>query len=179
MKKDFILPIIVLVVICAVISGALAATNAVTSPVIEAGKQERAETARAEVLPEADGFVKVELTEEIPGITECYEATNGAGYVISMSADGYGGKGSLSLMAAISPDGNIIAVKTLSNGDTKGIGSRVSEPAFEGQFAGMDVSMSGYQAITGATVSSKAYSGAVANALAAYEQLAGAQKGAA
>lgn len=173
MKNDFVMPIVVLVLICLVVSGALAATNSVTEPIIVEGAIIRAEAARIEILPEADGFEQVALQEEIYGVTDCFKATNGAGYVISVSGDGYGGNGSLSLMIAISEDGKIIATKTLANGDTKGIGSRVSEAAYESQFAGMDKNLSGYSAITGATVSSGAYKSAVQNALAAFAQIAG------
>lgn len=173
MKNDFVMPIVVLVLICVVITGALALTNSVTEPVITANAASRAEAARIEILPEADGFELISLPQEIYGVTELYKATNGVGYVISVSGDGYGGVGSLSLMVALSPDGTIISVKTLANGDTKGIGSKVSEPGYESQFAGMDASMTGYSAITGATVSSGAYRSAVENALAAYALIAG------
>ncbi len=173
MKNDFVMPVVVLVLICVVISGALAATNSVTGPVIVKGATERAEAARIEILPEADGFERISPQREIYGVTECYRATNGAGFVISVSGDGYGGNGSLSLMVAVSPEGAIIATKTLANSDTKGIGSKVSEPLYESQFAGMDSSLGGYIAITGATVSSNAYRSAVENALAAYAAIAG------
>ncbi|MDR0839040.1 MAG: FMN-binding protein [Oscillospiraceae bacterium] len=173
MKKDFVIPIAVLLAICVVISGALAATNNVTSPIIVEAAAVRAERARTEILPSADGFTAIDA--RLPdGVDEAYAATNGTGYVFTLSATGYGGSGSLVLMAAVSPDGKIIAVKTLANGETKGLGSKVSEPAYETQFVGMDKNLTGYQAITGATISSKAYAGAVKIALEAYEVVKGA-----
>ncbi|MDR1328688.1 MAG: FMN-binding protein, partial [Oscillospiraceae bacterium] len=118
--------------------------------------------------PGADSFDKLEL--ELPdGVTDAYSASNGTGYVITATASGYGGAGSLRIMLALSPEGVVTGVTTLANGETKGLGSRVSEPGYEEQFVGMDKSLEGYHAVTGATISSDAYRGAVESALSAYE----------
>jgi electron transport complex protein RnfG len=168
MKKDFVMPILVLSVICLVISLALAVTNGFTSPVIAVNAADRAETARRALIPEAEGFAPVAAPGLPGGVTEAYGTTNGVGYVFSVSATGYGGSGSLQILVGIDNDGKIIAIKTLANGETKGLGSRVSEPDFEGQFAGKDGGLDGVNAVTGATISSKAYLGAVREAFAAY-----------
>ena len=52
-------PIVVLCVICIVITGALAATNSVTAPIIEAATIKAQNEARFELLPDADEFTKV------------------------------------------------------------------------------------------------------------------------
>jgi electron transport complex protein RnfG len=96
------------------------------------------------------------------------------GFIFEITADGYGGVGSLKLMVAVSEDGVIIATKTLANGETKGLGSRVSEPAFESQFNGK-TNLDDFQAITGATISSTAYRGAVEQALALYNAYCGSE----
>jgi electron transport complex protein RnfG len=183
MKKDFLIPILVLVVICVVVSGALAATNGLTEPMIVAAAGERASAAMRELIPEAADFELLEDARFPDGVVEAYRAVTAEGdrgyvppplgYIFTLSADGYGGSGSLRLMAAVSPDGVILAMKTLANGETKGLGSRTSESAYEGQFVGMDANLTGYQAITGATISSKAYRGAVEKALAAFELVQG------
>ena len=49
-------PIVVLCLICVVITGALAATNSATAPVIKAAEEAAAQAARTELLPEADGL---------------------------------------------------------------------------------------------------------------------------
>lgn len=46
-------PIVVLCLICVVITGALAATNSATAPVIKAAEEAAAQAARTELLPEA------------------------------------------------------------------------------------------------------------------------------
>ncbi|MDR0445870.1 MAG: FMN-binding protein [Oscillospiraceae bacterium] len=175
MKKDFILPIAVLVLICIVTTGLLAATNSVTQPVIAQAERERADAERTAILPEADEFQQIDA--KLPeGVTEIYAATNGAGYVITSEASGYGGAGSIRIMVAVSGDGRIIASRTLANGETKGLGSRVSEPGYEDQFAGMDASLQGYNAVTGATISSNAYKSAISNALLAFESVTAAAR---
>ncbi|MDR3277238.1 MAG: FMN-binding protein [Oscillospiraceae bacterium] len=168
MKKDFAAPIIVLAAICLVISLALAVTNSFTEPVIAVNAAERAETARRALIPEAEDFAPIDASGLPGSVTDAYGTTNGVGYVFSVSATGYGGSGSLQILVGLDNDGKIIAVKTLANGETKGIGARVSEPGFEGQFPGKDGSLEGVNAITGATISSTAYLGAVRDAFAAY-----------
>jgi electron transport complex protein RnfG len=170
MKKDFALPIIVLTVICLVISLALAVTNTVTTPVITAAATMRAETARRELIPDAQSFVKLDISPLPPAVTEAYASANGVGYVFALSAlGGYNGDGSIQLLIGIDPSGKIIAVKSLSNGETKGLGSKVSDPGFIGQFPGLDATLAGVDAVSGATYSSKAFLSAVADAFAAFE----------
>jgi electron transport complex protein RnfG len=170
MKKDFAAPVISLTAICLVISLALAVTNGVTAPVIAAAARTRAEAAQKEVLPEADSFEAVDV--ELPdGVTEAYRAVNGAGYVFMLSASGYGGD--ISIIAGIDGEGRITAVKTLSHSETEGLGAKITTPEFTGQFAGAD-STQGADAISGATISSKAFLGAIETAFTAYELLKGA-----
>ena len=57
-------PIVVLCAICIVITGALAATNSVTAPIITAATIAAENAARTELLPEAEGaFTAVEGVE--------------------------------------------------------------------------------------------------------------------
>ena len=90
-------PIVVLCLICVVITGALAATNSATAPVIKAAEEAAAQAARTELLPEATGFTLVE--GEFEGVTEIYTADNGVGTIITSSDKGYschcGGHGGL------------------------------------------------------------------------------------
>ena len=97
-------PIVVLCVICVVITGALAATNSVTAPIIAEATRLAQEQARAELLPEADSFEKVENVA-VENVSDVYAATNGAGYVITSTAKGYGG--TMTVMVAYTPDGTI------------------------------------------------------------------------
>ena len=83
-------PIVVLCVICIVVTGALAATNSVTAPIIEAATLAAQEAARTELLPDAQGFEKVEGIN-VANVSDVYRTTNDVGVVITSSAKGYGG----------------------------------------------------------------------------------------
>ena len=133
-KQGIIKAVVVLVVICIVISGALAVVNSFTAP---------------------DGSV--------------------AGYVITTSGKGFGG--TIQVMVAISPEGTILRCKTLDvSSETKTLGGQTANESYYGQYEGQDSSLSGVQAISGATITSTAYKGCVQTAFAAYETVKEAAK---
>ena len=167
-------PIVVLCVICIVITGALAATNSVTAPIIEAATIAAQNAARTELLPEADSFSKVDGIA-VENVSDVYVADNGTGTVITSAGKGYGG--TVTVMVAFTPEGTIKQLKVTEAAETKGIGSNVAENAsywenYAGKSAdkalvlGTDV-----DAYTGATISSKALNAAVNSAIEAYNMI--------
>lgn len=167
--KDIIKPIAVLAGICLVVTALLAYTNLVTSPIISAAEQKAAEEARAEVLSEADSFEK--LDAELPeGVIEAYKAANGTGYVFTVTSKGYGGE--IRLICGIKSDGSIEAVKTLKHSETSGIGSKVVDNNSnyrENYYGKTEDNYESVDAVTGATISSKAYKKAIGTAFEAYD----------
>lgn len=171
-KADFVMPILVLMLICLVMSGLLAATNFITEPIITEGDTLRAEQARIAALPEADGFTKLDFTApEGSTVSEIYEATNGAGYVFMVKTTGYGAKGSLQIICSIDAEGKIVNTDTLAHDETPGLGTKVTEDGFRSQFPGVDSSMSGVDTISGATISSSAYVSAIRDVFDAYDSI--------
>lgn len=170
---DFGAPIIVLVLICVIMSGLLAFTNSVTAPIIEKAEREAAEAARKEVMPQADGFEEVSVEGAPDSVTGVYKATNGAGYVFSLTTTGYGGKNTLKMTVGIDMDGKITDTKVLSHKETAGLGSKITTEAFKGQFPGKDAGLEGVDNISGATFSSNYYRAAIADAFTAYGMVAG------
>lgn len=170
-KKDFVMPIAVLTIMCLIMSTLLAFTNDVTAPLIEEGNAARADAARMEVLPEADGFELINIpAEELPGcVYEAYRATNGAGYVFMLMSDGYGGKASMSMICGIGSDGLITATKTLSHDETPGLGTKTTEQWYRDQYVGKDAALEGIETISGTTITTSYYMQAVRDAFAAYE----------
>ncbi len=169
-KADFIQPVVILALICLVASALLAWVNGITADKIYENENAIAIAARKEVLPEADGFTK--LDADLPDgsfVTEAYQADNGAGYVFMITCDGFGGKGTMNLICGIGADGKITATQTLSHEETPGMGSKTADPEFRGQFVGKDSSLSGIDTITGATFSSNYYLEGIASAFEAYE----------
>ena len=159
-------PIVVLCVICVVITGALAATNSATAPIILAAKLEAERLARMELLPEADDFTRVDSVS-VENVTDVYTANNGAGCVITSTAKGYGGD--LQVMAGIDKNGKIAGVKLMDNNETQGIGSKTCEDSYTSQYKGKDSTLDGVTAISGATVTSNGVTRGVNNALKAAE----------
>ena len=166
-------PIVVLCVICIVVTGALAATNGVTAPIIEAATLAAQEAARTELLPDAQGFEPVDLTAE--NVSAIYKTTNDVGVVITSSAKGYGGD--VVVMTAITPDGTIKQIKVTEQSETKGIGSNVvATPSYWERYEGVSAAQAlvlnqDIDAYSGATISSRAVLTAVNSAIEAYNQI--------
>ena len=168
--KEFVVPAAVLTVICLVVSAVLAGTYQVTEPVIEAAKRAEADASRVVVLPDGKNFEEVSASG-LDNIVDAYKAGNGAGYVITGKAKGYGGD--LQVMAGIDKDGKIAGVKLMDNNETQGIGSKTGEASYTDQYKGKDSTLDGVTTISGATVSSKAFESAVNTIFQAYGSLAG------
>ena len=171
MFKEFAMPPLVLTVIAAVVTGALVATESVTTPIIEQQAAAAADAARAVVLPSADSFTQVTVDEMPEGGVDIYEANNGTGYVVTAQAKGYGGM--LKVMVRIDSNGLISGTEVLENNETQGLGSKVSEHAFMDQYIGKDSTLEGIETISGTTISSNAFSKAVQNAYQVYGVAAG------
>ena len=163
-KQGIIKAVVVLVVICFVISGALAVVNSFTAPVSKANAEARETAARQELIPEAGDFEQV--TEGLPeNVLSAYvgKASDGsvAGYVITASGKGFGG--TIQVMVAISPEGTILRC------ETKTLGGQTANESYYGQYEGQDSTLSGVNAISGATITSTAYESCVKAAFEAYE----------
>ena len=177
---DFVLPIVVLVLICAVMSGLLAFTNGVTAPIIKEAEEQAAEVARKKVLEAADTFVPLEVEGLPEAVTEVYKAVNGAGYTFSIVAQGYGGKGTLKLAVGIDKSGKITGTYVLDHKETAGLGSKIDTDAFQKQFSdneayggGVDASyvsdIKNIDTISGATRSSNYFRLALTYAFEAFD----------
>lgn len=171
MFKEFAMPPLVLTVIAAVVTGALVATESITTPIIEQQAAAAADAARAVVLPAADSFNQLTVDEMPEGGVDVYEATNGSGYVVTAQAKGYGGM--LKVMVGIDSNGLITGTEVLENNETQGLGSKVSEHAFMDQYIGKNSNLEGIEAIGGTTISSNAFTKAVRIAYEVYGQAAG------
>ena len=169
---DFVAPIVVLVLICAVMSGLLAATNKVTAPIIDAAEKSA-----------ADSFEKVEAQGLPSTVTEVYKAANGSGYTFSITAQGYGGKNTLKMAVGIAVDtdesgtiiGRLSGVKVLDHKETAGLGSKITtDQRFIGDFLNKGADeIDGIDRISGATFSSNYYKAAIKDAFAAFELVKG------
>jgi electron transport complex protein RnfG len=106
---------------------------------------------------------------------EIYPAKNGdsvIGYAVNTySNKGFAGR--ISLMAGFKPDGTIINIRVLEQKETPGLGTKMTEPRFKDQFNGKNPSQftlkvkkdeGQVDAITAATISSRAFCDAIQRA---------------
>lgn len=160
-------PVVVLVSICLVITAALAGTNAVTQPIIDAASQKAADAALIVVLPSGEGFEEMALEGLPEGVTAASKAGNGAGYVFTISTKGY--TGGLVVMVGLDDKGAVSGVKVLASEETAGIGSEVIKDGstFMAQLPGV-TDVGDIQSVSGATMTSVGMKGAIQSAFDAY-----------
>ncbi len=106
---------------------------------------------------------------------EVYPAKNN-GEIVGYAVNSYtnnGFSGYISLMAGFKPDGSVIGISILEHKETPGLGTKMTEPEFKEQFTGknpgesmLKVKKDGgdIDAITAATISSRAFCDAVQRA---------------
>jgi len=171
-KKDFVTPIFTLSFLCLLVSGALAVGNRFTQPVIQEAAARRAETARRDVIPNAEGFVLLEAEGLPKTVTEVYGTTNNAGYIFMITTSGYGGE--IKLICGIDGNGKIIKTAVLAQTETQGLGTPVFEEPHAGQYRGKDKNnIKDIAAISGATISSTAFRKGIQDSLEAFEIVKG------
>lgn len=147
----------------------LGATYMLTKDPIAAQESRKAEMARAAVMPDADAFRLLDAAGD-DAVDWVYEALrDGArvGYVAQGTGRGFGGE--IEVIVGLRADGEItgISVGGASFSETAGLGAKAKEAAFTGGFfgkrapltvvkAGEARSESTVDAITSATITSKA-----------------------
>lgn len=162
--KSILISTIVLFAICLVVSTALVYTNAVTEPVIIEAQTGPKFFEKMKKVITADTFNK----REIDGNT-FYEAINSGqvvGFVFTTSAKGYGDK--IVVMTGIKVDGKIASVNVISaDKETPGLGQLITKPDFLNQFKEKQGNLKvkeNIDAVTGATISSRAVTNSVNSA---------------
>lgn len=162
-----------LLIVCAVVALLVASVNFITKDRIEAYELEKTTSAldsvfaKSELSPEYKK-IDVELTASVTGIYEAYYGEQLAGYGILCSPTGF--KDAIKMMVAFDSENTIIAVRIISLSETTGIGDKVmKDESFTKQFEGKKNSITlgsdGVNAIAGSTVSSKAVTKGVNDAI--------------
>ena len=127
-------------------------------------------------LPDAEEFKTVEKAEDadpiIKDVQEALSDGKAVGYCVTVTPRGYGG--SIELVAGITNDGQLKAIRILNHSETPGLGAKSILPDFYGQFKDSDKitvvkrkpeTQGEIQAISGATITSNAVAGGVNVAL--------------
>lgn len=164
--KKHLKSIISLFSICAVIAMLLALTNYFTAPIIKENEDRVANAALLEVLPDADKFEKISADGLPETITDVYKADNG-GYVFKLNTSGY--KNNLIIMCGVKADGSVSKAICISSEETL-----EKEKTYGDNFAGLSLDkVDTVDTIGGATKTTKAYRGAIKDALNAFNMLKG------
>ncbi len=170
------------------VTALLGVTNSVTAPKIEQLAAETEAAAKQAVLTDAVSFSEEKQIEKDGNAYTYYEGFSAeestVGYVFRTSAKGYGGD--IAVMVGVKTDGTVAGVNILSISETAGLGMNATNESFLAQFLGKSgtigvlkngSSETEIQALTGATITSKAMASAVNQALALFETVGGAQNG--
>ena len=185
--SSFISPILVLVLICFVVTFALAMAYGVTKPIIDKNNLKESNKAKSELIPEAHGEFEnyggklVVVQKNKIYATEASKAVNGSGVVVTVSSNSYGG--ALTAMVGIDNKGKITKVLVMSAQDTPGIGTKAQDPKHLEQYKGLNDlgsetikdAKSKVKHITGASISSQAIHEAVFCGLKQYKAMGGAK----
>lgn len=164
-----------LCLLCAVCGLVLGLANLLTEERIAENQGSRNMGVLEEVLPYGGDYREVRYTGSDPSIEAAYEAPE-AGWVFEVSPAG-SYSGNLTLMVGVNIDGTVSGVAVTESGESEGLGLRASESEFRDQFIGLTgtvwVEADGgtINAISGATVTSRAVCAGVSSALKAAAEL--------
>ena len=144
-------PVVVLSVIALIVSLLLAMVNSFTAPIIEENQKAATLAAYVDVMP------TVSSASDLEEVTD-YTTENITG-------------------AVKATDASVTGIWVDASTQTKGIGSNVATDSFLAQFDGMDGTQNitlgqGYDAYSGATISSKALFAAINDCINCYNELA-------
>ncbi len=180
--KEIIKLGLILLLISAIAAAALGFVNSATKGPIEETQRLADIETRKSLLSEADAFEErdIESPETYPVLTEVYVGTkDGApcGYTFKTTPKGYAGP--VEVLIGIDQNGAITGVNIGTNTETPGLGSKAADEKFKGQYIGketiLNVIKSGtpkedeISAISGATITSKAVTSGVNEALNYYK----------
>jgi electron transport complex protein RnfG len=169
--------------VCAVASALLGFMNSITEGPIAESKLKAKLAAIQLVVPEFNNDPSAEMYT-VPsdlGDLECYPAKKDSvlvGVAISTKTN-IAFSGSFAVMVGLKPDGTIFNTSVLEHKETPGLGTKMMEPKFKDQFPGrnpgekpLKVKKDGGEidAITAATISSRAFCDAVMRAYNAWKK---------
>ena len=165
-----------LLAITAVVAAALAGVNSITRPIIDRLTAEKTQQAIMTVLPGGGEELADLPAVDFTGadlVSRVYRGENG--YAIEVTPGGF--DNTITMMVGVDPEGRVLGISVISHTETAGLGAVAAAEtpageAFRGQFVGksgdLAVTKDGgtLDAITGATITSRAICAGVNAALA-------------
>lgn len=159
-----------LTIACLISGIIIAGTYAVTHPVAVRQAALLKEQSMKDLIQDADSF------QPVPEKPEWFAAFKGGhkiGYIVPAESKGYGGK--IKMLVAVTPEGKVIDYNVLAMNETPGLGDKGAKSPFRDQFAGKagadlvvvkdQTKKNNIQALTGATITSRAVTKGVKEAV--------------
>ncbi|WP_411681219.1 RnfABCDGE type electron transport complex subunit G [Clostridium thailandense] len=187
--KEIIKLGLILLIIASVAGFILAGAYSVTKAPIEKQNIKTNKEAMKELITTAEDFKRVQGVEEnnVLEVNEAIANSKTIGYTIKVSTKGYSGE--IQTMVGISTKGEVTGIKILSQTETPGLGANAVQPKFSGQYKNKPIENAlevvkravskpnEIEAMTGATITSKAVTDGVNEAVDFYKnKLKGGQK---
>lgn len=174
-----------LTVVCIIAGGGLALTYAATEQQIARQAREEEMKSNKAALPLVEAFkdfkerrdlaVRIKRKQkDVVRIFEGYKNGRKVGWVVQVAPRGYGGP--IVFAVGINVKGKVVGLSIIDIKETPGLGQNVQKPGFQKQFRGKEADNSlevgkDIDALTGATISSKAIALGVKEAVKAAEML--------
>jgi electron transport complex protein RnfG len=187
-KDNGFAPALILTIIVLVTTSLLALTSGLTETARIEQDKLAANRDRQALYPNAAAFEQLDLTAyqaQFPAVSEAYAVRDSSGQLMgfALKSAHRGYAGNVPVLVAVSPARQIIRALVLANEETPGLGKKVAEKPFIGQFAGKDATKiytvkpnetdkELIDAVAGATISSRAVTMAINEACALYQKLA-------
>lgn len=177
--KTILHPAFVLFIIVFVSVALLVFFNDLTKEKIELINAQNSEQARIDVLEQADKFEKADENTDVE-IYKGYKGEELVGYCVFVIPKGYGGD--IEMMVGVDNDLKVTGVKIINSSETAGLGKNAEKQEFTDKFKGLekginvvkngaDKENNEIDALSGATITTKAVSGGVDTALLAVEKI--------
>lgn len=172
---------LVLFAVSAVVAGVLGIINALTAPVIDAQKQAKTAAAFSSILA-AERYDEIEFSNpDFPTVQTIHAADGGeTGHVVTSTFSG--AQGNITLAVGVDKDLKCTGISVIEHSETSGLGANAASTGqvgidFRAQFVGQgaDIALANaggsIDALTGATITSRAITEAVAVSIRAVDSL--------
>lgn len=179
MKKELIKLSGILCAITLVASLLLAGVNKLTLPRIAQAEVLATESAMKSIIPEADNFEEI-----VENVFKAKKGEETAGYCVTVTPSGFAGQ--IKMLVGIGTDYKVKGIEILSHSETAGLGAKATDSKFKDRFKeknpyitvvkGETQSPDEVQAITGATITSRAVASGVGEAYNLLQKVKGGNK---
>jgi electron transport complex protein RnfG len=165
-----------LLLISAVIALLMALVNGFTKDRIASNNSKATKEAISRIYSKFDSTTEIDAEIELP-IKAVYRLDEGGallGYCVSVLPSGF--NGAIEMMVGVSSDGTVTGVEIISHTETPGIGAAADDPEYLKNYIGLSGNITfgeGIDALTGATISSKAILSGVNTAVKTVNDISG------